>query len=703
MILIIVVYAITVLAGSCDSEFEIQITISDGPHVVITTLTCSILARLTTTITVFPNRLTGVGSEYLPQFYPNLIRDSHILYEVESAPSHGVLVSQEQLRENISTPLTRFTGDTSIFYLPLLTDHSLEKLCRRVDSQSIQDRVVLSAYHSQTTLSLTNQRVYFNISFLHFESAIDHNQTDIYLQSGDKVVIERRHVSNLLESHRSLLGCNSGARGGFIIGKLPQFGKLVGLDRHGIIWWDVIITGQFSYEHNRLYQITDSIALTVILEQDGRRHVVSEATVTLNLHILADDSEHDLLSETPRFITQTIWLLQGETSSEFAVKSPEKPYSNGQYLISQAPKHGRILSSNNKIIINFQPEELLTYEQVEMTSSDSFLLHMNTSSRQVLVIVSIKPNIVPNSPLVVSGFSPTPITERSLDAGPLLQIVPHSMRIVYSVSKPPFYGSLEIGASSIVKRSTGTAQHFSHEDVINGRVVYYPPREIPDVGEDNFEYILTAPGVQPASGVFHVQFSANFSSIVDKEQITKSANSDGTYLTLALAVGSVLLIVFISVITAVCIRRGQPAPTQTTKPIPAYEEEPRLILAKENGSYKLLIAGCDDFAITPHSLPPSPSRCMDETKSSEISRTVPEVRVTPLISADGTCYDLHDYVNYDDLLTYKASTSSQHADNVTRSSADLDFGEKSNQEGTSSANSASIEDMPPIKRPNYSC
>lgn len=677
--------------------------ITDGEHLVMAGFTCAIQVRQATTINVFPNRLANISTEYLPQFHPNQIRDSHVLYEVESASTHGILVSQQVIRQNYSTSLNQFTGDTDVFYLPLLAEHLLEKLCRRVDSQSIQDKIVLSAYHSHTTLGLINQKVYFNISFLHIKAAINYNEIDIHLKSGDEVVLDASHIENLLESHRSLSGCESGAKGGFAIEKPPQFGKLTGLDRHGIVWWEDIIARQFSYEHNRLYQVTDTIVLTVILEQNGRRHIVSDTTVTLNLHILASNLDQDFLSESRNFITQTISLLQGENKTTFTVKHPEAPLPNSRYLISQAPKHGRILNSNNQIIINFQPQDLLIYEQVELTPNDSFLLHMNSSSQQVLVLVSVKPNIIPNSPLVVSGSSPTLITEQSLDARPLLQIVPHPMQIVYSVSKPPLYGFLETGISSKVKRSTDAAQNFSHEDVINRRVVYYPPEEVPEAGEDNFEYILTAPGVQPASGVFHVQFSSNNSSLVEREKVTNSAKNEGTLLTLALAIGSIVLIVFISIVTGVCIRRGQPPPPQTSKPVPTYEEEPRLILAKENGSYKLLIAGCDDFAITPHSLPPSPSRCVDETKCSEISPTVPEVRVTPLISADGTCYDLHDYVNYDDLLTYKASTNSQHADDVTRSSADLDIGNMSNQEGTSFASSASIENMPPIKRPNYSC
>lgn len=309
-----------------------------------------------------------ISSEYLPKFYPNQILDGGVIYEIESAPTHGVVIPQELAGRNTTVPLLRFSGNTSAVYLPLLSDHLKEKLCRRVGSQWIQDKTVLSAHNSITDRSLRNQKLHFNISYLHINAAsLGHNQSEIYMQRGEALVLQPKHI-NALKLYDSLSLCNNSARGGFIVEKAPQFGKISGLDRFGIVWWEDVISGNFLYKHNENYRVSDDMTLSVILEQNGRRHVITDSPIELILHVLPDHIEQDLLTESRNLLTQTVKLLQGKSNVTFTINST---VPSNFYTLSQQPRYGRIVNNKEDVITNFYSMEALTYEQVEMTPGDS--------------------------------------------------------------------------------------------------------------------------------------------------------------------------------------------------------------------------------------------------------------------------------------------------------------------------------------------
>ena len=452
---------------------------------------------------------------------------------------------------------------------------------------------------------------------------------------------------------------------------------------------EVIATTLFTQEDIRVGRVALKVLFGIQLQEHKITYTVTDgAFVTAPGLLRVEVVPIDLRVTHSGPLT----LLQGTVQSvlypsilKAASKSPKHRIT---YRVIRAPVYGHLILGGKRVTA-FTQQDIeqgrIMYRQHSMSSHDMLQLTVsagNIESIPVTLQIIVQPNIIKRKPFLITGDGPSPLGIENLDAGSLLHLVKPGAEAVYSVTAPPRYGRLEI-MTKHRKRRAIDEQSFTHSDIVAGTVLYHPPDPIP-AENDSFDFTLSCDGAQPARGNMTISFNTTFSA----EPVSRRL--DESLLTVLAAVFSLILCGAVLFIVVCCLRRINNKREVEEKTKAA--EEPKLILAKENGSYKLLVAGCDDFAITPHSVPTSPTRSVDAQCEPEVSCTMPGVRVTPLISTLGHTYNLKDFLpSISD--RYTASCSSVDG----RQSID----ENTSYQGGSSVLDTSAEHLPSIRRPNY--
>lgn len=631
--------------------------------------------------------------------------ENSVSFSVKVPPSHGQLTSSS----------ATVTDAYIITYSSNVSRHLLRKLCRDIHTVYVSDKFTLTAHDDQLAIE-RSVPIRVNVSFLHIDNRTMQNKMGLftrplYVELGRHKIISSAVIENsmLVEAFQA---CDTGIQLGYQLLDNPAVCELSGLDDKGIAWHHELSDNKITIfcGGSQLALLDGSIQLKPLIKQHGAVFYIEKQILTIPV-------KHR--SRPPMIVTRnhTIYLLQGLKAITLTSNDFSNMLENTRpelFTIASQPANGKLKKAEQTLMLNqfFSSKdlntEMISYRQFNMMlSSDSFELLIDFAdgypSVKLIVNIIVRPNILSTDSLIISGKEPVKLTVEHLNARPLLKL--SEGEAVYHIVKPLRYGRLE-RASNRSKRAVGPHDRvttFSHSEVENEVIIYYPPLHTPTEREDNFTYTLLSAGVQPADGVFTVSFNKSGIDTLTIAPVQQSSVMEEAALTILLAVVCVLVCTATLVVTVLCLRRAHRRKRRLARKA-LLNSEPRLILTKENGSYKLLVAGSGDLTITPLSSPPSPSREIDPSKESEISFTVPQVRVTPLIEKDGTYYDLHDYVNCEDLPSYRSSYMSPTMRSAHNYSNALDY--EVHGENYDNAEDdflhGSFEQLPPIKRPQYS-
>ncbi|XP_022246214.1 chondroitin sulfate proteoglycan 4-like [Limulus polyphemus] len=209
----------------------------------------------------------------------------------------------------------------------------------------------------------------------------------------------------------------------------------------------------------------------------------------------------------------TLELLQGHTTVSIGPQNLGAA-TNGDpnavlYHVTKAPKYGRIFIREN-IVTQFKQSDiikgLVIYMQLDMTvSRDQFVVEVIYGDNILphhITNVTVVP-LVKQGPFNVYSDDYALLTLDVLDASKLAEQTDSNP--IYSVTKQPKYGYLQKLTVSRVKRQTEVVETFTHEDITQKGIIY-KSKDIAIQGSvsDEVEYMLSAPGVQPAHGKFVV-------------------------------------------------------------------------------------------------------------------------------------------------------------------------------------------------------
>ncbi|XP_054715288.1 chondroitin sulfate proteoglycan 4-like [Uloborus diversus] len=202
------------------------------------------------------------------------------------------------------------------------------------------------------------------------------------------------------------------------------------------------------------------------------------------------------------------------------------------YNITVLPLHGHIFV-NDDVMRTFRQADVSSravfYMQSDLTASeDHFVVSIHSGSnviKDVIVNITVIPLIL-QKPLSASASGTTWITLDVLNVSKLAQKTKSNPNFL--VFKFPRYGVLRKSFSKgLSKRSTYKSFEFTHEDVVKEKIFFVgKDMELKGNVVDSFEYILTAPSVQPAKGKFILNIQPSLTptstSIPHYEYVTPS-------------------------------------------------------------------------------------------------------------------------------------------------------------------------------------
>ena len=553
-----------------------------------------------------------------------------------------------------------------------------------------------------------------NISFLNVNrqsiEAFNLVTSTLPVSSTVPKVITSEHISAAdLVNHFTV--CKSKVKVGFLVTHFPKDCTLSGLDSRFVMWWEDILLSKYAVtceQDDATMSSKQQLVVNIVIQQRERLWLMDKFDYSIPIAIEPEYTYPDLKAAC------SVKLLQGHTSVTLhgdliQCLEIENKLST-EFTLINTPLYG-VIKVNEVTSHTFTLPQLangnVMYTQIQPSKSDEFelstKLHGFLSKKHITVTIDVEPNVLSNCAVVTIEDKPIVLTTQLLDASPLLEI--SSGEATYIITEMPTFGRLEkvdrVERSVDVNISPEPFLQFSHTDIVNEVILYFPPQHVSDERKDNFSYTLTSPGVQPADGVFTIIF--NQSSPLSTPPLPKilgvnlstPAEVSESILTVIVVVSCVSVCAITIVVTVLCLRRVQKNRRKQLAKQELMNSEPRLILTKENGAYKLLVAGGDEFPVTSYSSPSSPSLQIDGDRGCEVSCTVPQVRVTPLIDTDGNLYDLHDYVNCEDLPYCPPSPKPTRA--TEGSSSDFIC----HTSDTDDNLYCSVDQLPPIKKPNY--
>ena len=630
----------------------------------------------TTVYQMFPTSSLKIPYQRQLKLTRNIKEDTRVIYETEYGSVSEV---NQSLKYFLSSSL-------------------IELMCINI-FQSIMDKVTVTTRNEDSTnaeVAIFN----VNISFLNVNSEI---AAAFSIETKELLVVES-FPSVINSSTISAKGlahlysvCDSTVRVGFLVTYLSQGCTIEGTESSFMLFWDEILSSKYRLfcEGDASLNSVHEFTLNIALKQNDRLWVVGEYDYTVPIRIVSASVSYVQEWACP------ISLLQGYN---FVSLSPYLLDCFGQeiefsttFIVTEQPLYGKIVS-NHTSMLSFTIEDLrnncLIYVQTNSSKTDWFKLSQQQPGAELLLSISVpvivKPNIVSKTEAIVLGHEPIILTTEMLDAAPLMEL--SLSEAIYVINKLPTFGRLVRESEKKKRAVTEPLTQFTHSDVANHHLLYYPPKYIPEENEDNFTYTLTSERVQPADGVFHVLFNSSQGfSIPPVYQVlsVKPSNHKEMILTIIVISSCVFVCAITILVTVLCLRNFQKKKMKYLARQKRVNSEPRLILARENGSYKLLIAGGDEF-LTKSSdiLQYSPLSQIDNARMCEASLTIPQVKVTPLRDKEVNNHDMHDYVNYP-------------KKRMAHSEFSLCACECSNRDETTTY--CSIEQLPPIKRPNYAC
>ncbi|OWF54066.1 chondroitin sulfate proteoglycan 4-like [Mizuhopecten yessoensis] len=238
---------------------------------------------------------------------------------------------------------------------------------------------------------------------------------------------------------------------------------------------------------------------------------------------------------------KTAWLLQGQSQVRLGADviniRTNGMRNNLMFNVTKQPMYGELFKGQTISVSQFSQMDVdssvFGYRQQDMSSHMDYFMcdvfYPNTALllRSQRLTVMVRP-LVRQRPLVAIPGTLPRITLNILDARELANITnsnPH-----YEVIDAPRFGKLLYHMRS--KRDTSDSglfspiDSFTHEDVASERVMYQP-----DSGagtswdQDSFTFLLTAPGVQPAKGTFHIGVNPNKGKVPLSGSVTVTPRS----------------------------------------------------------------------------------------------------------------------------------------------------------------------------------
>ncbi|XP_013793289.2 chondroitin sulfate proteoglycan 4-like [Limulus polyphemus] len=209
----------------------------------------------------------------------------------------------------------------------------------------------------------------------------------------------------------------------------------------------------------------------------------------------------------------TLEFLQGTTTVTIKPKNLGAA-TNGDpenilYNVTKEPRYGRLFIGE-QLISQFKQKDInngsVSYMQLDMTASQDYFVVAVTYGENILSDRIINVTVVPlikQGPFGVHSGDSGVLTLDVLDASKLAEQTDSDP--VYSITKQPKYGYLQKVAAPRVRREAEAVKRFTHHDIIQ-EIIIYKSKDIEIRGSvaDVVEYVLTAPGVQPARGRFVV-------------------------------------------------------------------------------------------------------------------------------------------------------------------------------------------------------
>lgn len=677
---------------------EVDMQISDGEFIQHSTFLATIqfkpdlestrVARIMQMSPVISQRVT------YGDLQPQMFSDSDELqYLVKTSPVLGTIKSAD-----------RRTSAGSAHLMYEVFDNVTQGLCGDVSSFELDQFTVTVTNGKQLMTEDITVRV--NISLLHVNSEAFATETVAgpTVMAGTSSVLNSDMITAAGRFARYHDVCRSQIRKGFFVTQFSKSCPIEGLHSKFVLWWDDMINSNYSVSCTSPVEtrpVREQLVMNAVLQQSGRVWILDKLEYIIPITIVPARSTN---------ITCRVNLWQGYdiVHVDMALVHCLGFSNNTKALVHvvQPPIYGTIYVRKQSQL-SFSLVDVssghVEYIQTELSKFDTFeLARQSSRHKRASVLVHVRPNIASTRVLqVVSGSSdPIPLNIDLLDASPLVQLT--SRPAVYHVTRPPIFGTLGRQGPRYKRAVHESVSQFTHQDVVNEIILYYPPDIATDVTEDNFTYTLTSSGVQPADGLFSVIFdqSERLSTLSVSEIVN---TEESPILTIVMVITCVFICGVTIIVTVLCLRAVQRRKKKHLAKQALVNSEPRLILSRENGSYKLLVAGGDEFLSTEYSQT-SPSRQIDRERDFEVSPTVPQVRVTPLIDKDGTVYDLHDYVNCEDMTYCSPLPSSiEYCFPSSHDSEESSASGRLSVETTRVHISSSIDQLPPIKKPNYSC
>ncbi|GFY59773.1 chondroitin sulfate proteoglycan 4 [Trichonephila inaurata madagascariensis] len=178
------------------------------------------------------------------------------------------------------------------------------------------------------------------------------------------------------------------------------------------------------------------------------------------------------------------------------------------YNITSLPLYGHIFV-NDDVLRFFRQNDidngLVFYMQSDLKASDDYFVVNIQSGKNIIKNQIVNITVIPlvqQKILIANSSGITLITADVLNASKLAHQTKSNPK--FSVFKFPKLGVLKkMNLNKYSKRSFPKSFEFTHEDIMNKKV-YYEGKSMDLKGNvvDSFEYILTAPRVQPAKGKF---------------------------------------------------------------------------------------------------------------------------------------------------------------------------------------------------------
>jgi len=632
-------------------------------------------------------------------------------------PSHGIL-----------SQLNR----TSWMFTPQLSDHLSSKLCSYIN-RSISDKCVFNLGPRNT-----NVLIHVNISYLNIDPDMFLNtSSNVKIISGQYIFLREFLLPNFQFKLNLLFqNCRRKADFGFQVLLVSKHCDLRGLSADNIMWWEENWTnsGLLCF-YNKEIVLTEQLLFKVVLKQHnivytGYRKLELSipvySTISYKSRIAPGAMRKEKYNSLTGFnLKNYITSYHNATSTNGFTNITSYPLLQGHHTVAltdkilqdidlysiesvsiwltKYPQYGEIFlkEETDVSIREFTMEDIILgkvfYRQKEFSKKDIFQLLILNYMQYVDIEIYTKPNIVSTLPMVIENNTPCFIAVESLDASPLLHF---SLKDpIYYITKPPLYGQLRHVSHNTTRDLNISIMSFTHTDIVNELIMYYPPSDLPDKRKDNFFYTLISDNISPADGVF--TFMLNYS--VNKSSVTYSAESSfdsskGLSKTMLILVivtcSSIFCALILSAIFGFQYLKTQRRRRMVKKKVLA--SEPKLVLTKENGSYKLLVTNGRKTCSLERTL-------LGSSSSQEIAQQpeppCPEsiLKATPLLNKNDTCFESHDYVNCEDLQHLVSGPQ----DTIYIKRSGLTHASKFEDKSCDSLEA--LDQMPTIQKPVYPC